>query len=96
VKVVCLAHPAQTAQRTAQIHVIPGDQQATTCPSESRDSPAIFGGQAVPFVNRKQPQLVERGFVETRKNRVRLPEPIAVPSDDIERHASFGISSSPQ
>jgi hypothetical protein len=55
-KVVRLPHSAQTPNRTTHIHVIPRDYQAATGLSESRDPRAVFGGQSVPFVDRKQPQ----------------------------------------
>ena len=64
VEMVGKAHIAQGTDRTAQVHVIAGDQKAAAAPPEAVYGRAVLRRQAIAGVHREQPHLVDIALVD--------------------------------
>ncbi|MEI9929508.1 MAG: hypothetical protein WDM89_02785 [Rhizomicrobium sp.] len=61
---MCLANPAQCADRRTEIHVISRHQQSAAVPAKAGDRLAILRRQAIPHIYSKKPHLIETAVVE--------------------------------
>src|SRR5258708_6667776 len=91
-EMISRSNSSEVADGTAQIHVVPCDEDAPASPAKRIDPGAVFGRQAVPDIHREEPQLIVVAPVKTREKRIRLPERIAVPSRHIENRPARFIS----
>src|SRR5262245_46664727 len=61
---------AECTDGTPEVHVVASDQQSAASSTEAQDPGAILLVETLADVDCKQPQLVVRGSIEGRKNRI--------------------------
>ena len=86
------SNSGETAERAAEIHVIPCDKHAPASGAKCIDPTAVFGRQAVPDIHREEPQLIIVAASKIGEKRIRRSKRIAVSRRDIEKWLSRRVS----
>ena len=74
----------EIADRATQIHVIPCNEHAPASSAKRVYAAAVFRRQAVPDIDREQPQLIVVASIKLREKAVGSAERIAVPHRHLE------------
>ena len=85
VKMISRSNPSEVADGAPQIHVIPRDERAPTSGAKRIYPAAVLGKQAVPDIDREEPQLIIVAAIKIREKRIGRPERIAVPRRHVKK-----------
>src|SRR5262245_20719524 len=88
VEMMSCTDTGEIADGTAQVHVVPREQHAAAFGAKRTDLADVFLGQAVPDIDREEPQLLVVAVLERGEQRIRRAERIAVPRRYLEEGSS--------